>query len=137
MLVYGILPALPVEVYIIAFVLCGFYVVLSVAGMILIKLGSSERARSLFEIPFVDVSLSWISFSGFVCFGTSFILFTFVLSKYPLGSTVPVLSGMANILIFIAGIVIFKESHNTVNIVGLILIVGGIILMNIKNEVIR
>ena len=57
---------------------CAIYLILSLSGMTMIKIGSSNGKR-LFSILSVSVNVELIV--GALCYGLSFLMFVFIISK--------------------------------------------------------
>lgn len=113
------------------YILCAIYVLFSVSGLTLIKIGGSQPIEECFVIPIVNVLLSKYSILGIMCYGISFCLYICVVSKFDLGLIIPILGGIVNILIIVIAYFVLKESLTINMIVGAIIITVGIIIMNI------
>lgn len=109
--------------------LCIIYLLFSVSGLILMKLGSNQDLN-YFTIPFIQFRITWISAIGYFCYIISFLLYTTIISKFELSVIVPVLGGLVNIIVLLAAFFIFKESLSSTKIVGVILVCIGIIFIN-------
>ncbi len=108
------------------------YLLLSSGGLILMKLGAEQMSIIVSKNVF-NCSMSWISILGFICYIGSFLLFSFVLvRKFDLTYIMPIITGISQILVIIAGLAIFKEHINNYGIVGICLVIFGIIFLNIK-----
>lgn len=108
------------------------YLLLSVGGLVLIKLGANTVSIGVNQGIF-NCSISWISILGLICYIGSFLIFTFVLvKKFDLIYIMPIITGISQIFVVLAGIFIFKEHISRYGIIGIIAIIAGIILMNIK-----
>ena len=109
-----------------------FYIIFTVGGLILLKLGSGTLGFSI-KNGNLGISMSYISLLGFIAYIISFLLYTFcIIKKYNLSYIYPLLSGATQILVVIAGVFIFKEHINIPSGIGIVLIVLGLILLNIK-----
>lgn len=112
--------------------LIAIYLLLSTGGLVLIKKGADTVALSLSDNIF-KCSISFISILGLICYIGSFLLFTFVLvKKFDLTYIMPIVTGISQIIVILAGIFIFKEHLSNYGIIGIILVILGVILMNIK-----
>ncbi len=107
------------------------YVVLAVAGMTLIKYGTSESAKAFFTISRLNFSVSKELLLGIICYGISFLMFMFAISKSKISIVIPVLSGIVNLAIIVTGIIIFKESIIKQQLLGALLIIIGTFLIGI------
>lgn len=108
------------------------YIVFSVGGLILLKLGSDTLSMTI-KNGNLGLSMTYISLLGFIAYIISFLLYTFcIIKKYNLSYIYPLLSGLTQILVVLAGVCIFKEHINIPSGIGILLIVVGLILLNIK-----
>lgn len=115
----------------IKYILCILYVVFSVSGLTLVKVGS-EQSNGNLVIPIIEMSVSKLTLVGLIFYSMSFCLYMGVISKFDLGIIIPILGGIINIAILGVSYFILKE-HLTLNmIIGAIVITVGIVIMNIK-----
>jgi small multidrug resistance pump len=68
----------------------------------------------------------------FLLYGVSFVFMALALKKIEVSTAYAIWSGLGTALIAIIGIAWFRESINLPKLVGLVLIIGGVILLNIK-----
>jgi small multidrug resistance pump len=68
----------------------------------------------------------------FVLYGVSFVFMALALKKIEVSIAYAIWSGLGTALIAVIGIAWFRESINLPKVVGLVLIVGGVVLLNIK-----
>ena len=110
----------------------GIYIFFTVGGLILLKLGSDTMNITIKNGNF-GISMTYISILGFIAYIISFLLYTFfIIKKYNLSYIYPILTGLTQILVVLAGVFIFKEHINILGTIGIVLIVVGLILLNIK-----
>lgn len=108
------------------------YLILSVGGLILVKLGSGTVHIAIQNGTF-SFAMGVKSILGFIAYIGSFLIYTFyIINKFDLSYIFPIITGITQILIIVAGVMIFKEQINTFAICGIIMIIAGIVLMNIK-----
>lgn len=108
------------------------YLLLSSGGLVLIKLGADSVAIGMKQGIF-NCSISLVSILGLICYIGSFLIFTFVLVKrFDLTYIMPIITGISQAIVIIAGLLVFKEHITSFGIVGIILIIAGIVLLNIK-----
>ena len=105
------------------------YVIFAVSGSTLLKYGGLEKIKTLFTVPGVNMSVSWVTLIGFICYGISFLLYTILLNKFDLSFISPLTVALVYILLMITAFVIFKEPITTTNIIGCSLILIGILFM--------
>lgn len=89
-------------------VLIIIYLMLTVSGLVLMKLGGNSGTVSLAnkELTF---GISLISGLGFICYICSFLLYTKIIMMFDLSYIVPVTTGIAQILTLIASYIVFKD----------------------------
>ena len=108
------------------------YLLLSSGGLVLIKLGADSMSVTINKGAF-SLSMSWISILGLICYIGSFLLFSFVLvKKFDLTYIMPIITGISQVLVIVAGLTIFKEHINNFGIIGIFLVIAGIVMLNIK-----
>lgn len=56
-----------------------------------------------------------------------------LLATYDLSYIVPITTGIVQVIILILSYVIFKENINTINLIGISLVIIGIVLISIKS----
>jgi len=107
------------------------YVILSVSGLVLMKLGGNSGTISIAnkELTF---GISLISALGFICYICSFLLFTKIVMMFDLSYIVPITTGVVQILTLVASYVVFKDKMSIQSVSGAIMVIIGILIMNIK-----
>lgn len=113
------------------YVLILVYLVLTVAGLIFMKLGGNPGTLALKDGT-ITLGMSVISGIGFVCYLCSFLLFTRIVVMFDLSYIYPIVTGVVQILTLIASAVVFKEHMSVQAVIGAILVIIGIIIMNFK-----
>ncbi len=68
----------------------------------------------------------------FVLYGISFVFMALALKKIEVGVAYAIWSGLGTALIAMIGIAWFRESFTLPKLVGIILIIGGVVLLNLK-----
>jgi small multidrug resistance pump len=68
----------------------------------------------------------------FLLYGVSFVFMALALKKIEVSTAYAIWSGLGTALIGVIGIAWFRESINLPKMVGLVLIVVGVILLNLK-----
>lgn len=101
-------------------------------GLILLKLGSKNGAPIAFIEGKLALNLSFYAMLGFFLYGLSFVLYTYLISKNELSYIIPVSTALIYVFIFLASFVIFKEALTAFKIVGILLILGGLVFLNVK-----
>lgn len=113
------------------YVLILVYLVLTVAGLVFMKLGGNPGTLALKDGT-ITLGMSVISGIGFVCYLCSFLLFTRIVVMFDLSYIYPIVTGIVQILTLIASAVVFKEQMSVQAVIGAILVIVGIIIMNFK-----
>lgn len=111
-------------------ILCGIYVMFSVSGLVLIKMGSNTISEKGITIPIIGINLTALTIFGIMCYGISFCLYLGVVSNFDIGFIIPLLGGIVNVLILLASIFILREGLGLKSIIGALIIVVGIMVMN-------
>ncbi len=115
------------------YILVVFYILLYIAGLILLKLGGNTGSLVIENGSFV-FSMNLISLVGFISYILSFLLFTNIIVKFDLSYIMPVSSGLVQLITLISGFVIFNEQIKIKGIIGAVIVIIGIIIMNIKSK---
>ena len=68
----------------------------------------------------------------FVLYGISFVFMALALKKIEVSTAYAIWSGLGTALIACIGIIWFRESLNLPKLAGIILIIGGVLLLNLK-----
>ena len=112
--------------------LISLYVLATSSALVVLKLG----AKSGLPVNYTDSKLHFnitpYTIAGILLYGLSFLIYIYLVSKYDLGYIIPLTTALVYILIFTASFFIFKESFTAIKIVGILLIIGGLVLLNIK-----
>jgi uncharacterized membrane protein len=114
-----------------AILLC---IVLNSIAQILLKLGMSNISKSISSISIgsipVLISNIYVLFGG-ILYGTSFIIWLYVLSKVKLSYAYPFIS-LSYIIVAVLGLIILKESISPVTWAGILLVVAGVTLIGMN-----
>ena len=110
----------------------GMYLLLSCGGLVLIKLGADTVQLSIKQ-GFFNCSISFISLLGLICYIGSFFIFTFIIVKrFNLTYIMPILTSISQIIVVLSGLFIFKEQLGKFGLIGILFVIIGIVLLNIK-----
>ena len=107
------------------------YLLFSISGITLVKLGGNNPTIFL-NFAKIQLQLSWLSIAGIFCYGISFLLFMYILPKYDLSYITPLTTGLTQILLLIVAFLVFRENISVTRIIGVLTIVAGIYILNIK-----
>lgn len=69
-----------------------------------------------------------------VLYAISFYLLTHTLKTIPLGIAYALWGGLGIVLTSVVGVVLFKQSLDTAAVVGIAMIVGGVVVMNLLSN---
>lgn len=108
------------------------YIILTIAGVVLFKLGTQKDFLVSIATGVFTLKISLMSIIGLVCYLCSFLMYMFLISKFDLTYIVPVTTGIVQVATFVLAIMIFKESITVSKVVAIGLILIGVILLNIK-----
>lgn len=108
------------------------YIILTIAGVVLFKLGTQKDFLVSIATGVFTLKISLMSIIGLVCYLCSFFMYMFLISKFDLTYIVPVTTGIVQVATFVLAIMIFKESVTVSKVVATGLILIGVILLNIK-----
>ena len=113
------------------FIIIGIYLLLTMSGLILMKLGGNTGKFAMVEGD-INFGISPVSLLGFICYIGSFFLYTRLVVMFDLSYITPLCTGIVQILTLIASKVIFKENITVQGIVGVSIIIIGLLIMNWK-----
>lgn len=106
------------------------YVLTTAGGLVLLKLGTSGAGFiSIIDGKFA-LNISALTIIGILLYGISFLLYIILISKYSLGYIVPLTTALVYSLVFLASYFVFKEGFTAVKLLAIVLIMGGVILLN-------
>lgn len=69
-----------------------------------------------------------------VCYGVAFYLLTLALKQIPVGLAYAIWSGLGVVLISVIGLFLFKQKLDLPAIIGLALIIGGVVVINLFSK---
>ena len=110
------------------------YALTSTAGLVLLKFGSQTGAPIALVEGRLHFNLGVYAIAGIFLYGLSFLLYTYLIAKNDLGYIIPVSTALVYIGIFLASFFLFKEPFTALKITGILLILGGVILLNINTK---
>lgn len=113
-------------------ILIALYVIATSSALIFLKLGSKDAAPLQMDSGRLLFNINIFVLLGGLLYALSFILYTYLISKYELGYIIPLVTALVYIVIFTASYFIFNEVFTLFKIMGIGLILAGIILLNVK-----
>lgn len=112
-------------------VLIVIYLILTVSGLMLMKMGGNTGTFSV-KNQELNFGINLISALGFICYICSFLLFTKIVLMFDLSYIYPIITGIVQILSLVLSAIVLKEKLSWQIIVGAVIVVIGILIMNIK-----
>ncbi len=104
------------------------YIILTTSGLILFKLGTSitDFTISIFGL---HLSLSYKMLLGILCYGGSFLLWLYLVSKNNLTIIMPLSVAITNTLIVLCSLYFLHEKITLTQGIGIFIIIFGVVLM--------
>jgi small multidrug resistance pump len=76
----------------------------------------------------------WPTVGMAVCYGLAFYLLSVALKQMPVGIAYAIWSGLGVVAISVIGLVLFRQKLDVPAVVGLTMIVGGVIVINVFSK---
>ena len=76
----------------------------------------------------------WPTAGMAVCYAAAFYLLSIALRQMPVGLAYAIWSGLGVVLISVIGLFLFKQKLDTPAIIGLALIIGGVVVINVFSK---
>lgn len=99
-------------------------ILLNAAANILIKAGMRQSPENNFSLWNAVLNPGVIA--GAICFGLSFLLYCYILSKMHLSIAYPIITSACFLLVVFFSYLLFKEKLLLIQIIGFLLIIVGI-----------
>lgn len=113
-------------------VILALYAVITSLALIVLKLGAKSGAVVEHVNNKISFNINTYTLVGVFFYGVSFLLYVYLISRYDLGYIIPVAAAFVYILIFTASYFIFHETFTVIKVAGIVLIVGGLVLLNVN-----
>lgn len=110
------------------------YVASTSLALIILKLSSKAGAPVQFIENHLHFNINPLTVLGIFFYGLSFMLYTYLISKFDLGYIIPLTTACVYILIFVASFLIFNEQFTVIKAGGIIFILAGLTLLNLKTN---
>lgn len=104
------------------------YVFLSSSGLILFKLGVNN-ANIHFNLFGLSIGLSLQMIFGIICYGLSFLLWLYLISKLNLTFAMPLSVALVNTLVLIGSCLFLNEKITLMQGIGIFIIILGVSLI--------
>jgi len=113
-------------------IIIALYVLTTSSALVLLKLGTKHGAPISFASGKPHLALTSFTLAGILFYGTSFLIYMYLVSQYDLGYIIPLTTALVYVLIFTASFAIFNETFTAFKIIGIVLIFSGIVFLNLK-----
>lgn len=113
-------------------IIIALFVVLTSCALIVLKLGTKDGAPLQYLDNKLQANLNSLILTGIFLYGLSFLVYIYLLSKYDLGYIIPLTTALVYVVIFSASYFIFDELFTATKILGIALILGGLVLLNLN-----
>ena len=108
------------------------YVCLSATALTLIKLGLGKDSTLLLDKGGFNLNLSWMLVGGALMYVVSFCLSMVVMKGMDLSLFYPLSAGLIYVVVCLLSFLVLKEKITTTQLIGMIVILAGIVIMNLK-----
>ncbi len=108
------------------------YAGLAVGGLTCFKLGAQNELSLQVTAAFFSFKISWLSLLGLLMYVGSFLVYLSLVAKTELSYITPISSATVYILTMVVSYFILHESFDLYKGIGIILILAGVVLMNLK-----
>jgi drug/metabolite transporter (DMT)-like permease len=115
-------------------IIISLYALATSLALIVLKLGAKEGSPVQFIDHRLHFNINLYTVAGIGLYGTSFLLYVYLISKYDLGYIIPLTTALVYILVFVASFLIFKESFTVMKTIGIALIITGLLFLNQKKQ---
>ena len=97
----------------------------------MMKLGMTS-AKFEISASIINLSINWKFIIGFLSYIASFLLWTFIISKFNLSYIYPVMTAILFVLIMIVSAIFLKETITSSQIIGVVIIIIGVLVTILK-----
>lgn len=111
-------------------ILLSLYVLTTSAALVVLKLGTKSGAPITYAGNKIHFNITLYTTIGIFLYGVSFLVYTYLISKYDLGYIIPLTTAFVYVAIFLASYFIFHEVFTAAKIVGICLIMTGVVFLN-------
>jgi drug/metabolite transporter (DMT)-like permease len=115
-------------------VFVALFILVTSLALVVLKLGTKNGAPVFFADNKWQLNINLIVITGIFLYGLSFLLYIYLISKYPLGFIIPLTTAFVYLIIFTASYFIFDETFTALKVLGIALIIGGLIFLNIGSK---
>lgn len=108
------------------------YLVLSISGIVFMKLGADAPLSIGVTNKVFSISAGGLTVVGLLCYICSFLLYTRLIATNDISYLVPVSSAITQVVTITIALLFFHEQITVYKTVGIALAVAGVLLMTIK-----
>jgi drug/metabolite transporter (DMT)-like permease len=112
-------------------IILALYVLATSLGLIVLKYGTKSGLPVSYLNHRLQFNINAYTVAGLFLYGVSFLLYIYLISKNDLGYIIPLAAAFVYILIFAGSFIVFKESFTVAKVIGIGMIVGGLIFLNL------
>ena len=114
------------------YLLLAIYLLCTVGGLTLLKIGGGGN-DIVISNSIVNLKISITTLLGLLLYIISFALWTVLIQRFNLSYIFPIATGLAYLLVIASSLLVLKEVISPFQWSGLVFILIGVILMNIKS----
>lgn len=107
------------------------YVILASSGLVLFKLGSGN-ATIHWQLLGVHIDFSMKTILGIFCYGCSFLIWLYIVSRMNLTLAMPLSVALVNTLVVVESCLFLKEKISLTQGIGIVIIIAGVSLISFK-----
>ncbi|MCD2436606.1 SMR family transporter [Acidaminococcus sp. NSJ-142] len=108
------------------------YVIFSVSGLLLLKMGATRAFSFMVSDGNLNVKLNYLLLLGTCLYLLSFVTSLIAMKSIDLSIFYPVSAGLGYILVCLLSYFVLKEAISTNQVIGMGLILIGVIFMNLR-----
>ena len=109
------------------------YCILASSGLVLFKLGSSN-ANNVITLFSININFSFKMLLGIICYGVSFLLWLYIISKVNLTYAMPLSVAVVNTFVIIESSTFLKERISLVQGIGIFIVILGVCLITVGRK---
>ncbi len=112
-------------------IILALYVITTSLGLIVLKYGTKAGLPVSYIDNKLNFNINFYTVTGLSLYAVSFLLYIYLISKNDLGYIIPLAAAFVYIMIFAGSFIVFKESFTAFKLIGIAMIVGGLIFLNL------
>ena len=111
------------------------YVLFSVSGLLFLKIGTTKAFDLSFSNGNFKFTINYILIIGTVLYLMAFITSLIAMKTIDLSIFYPISAGLGYVLVCLLSYLVLKEAITKQQLIGMLFILIGVILMNLKNKI--